>query len=112
MYSMRSACASVALLGLLAAAATAQAGVLVLKDGRAIRTTGPIEIRGETAVFTLEDGTAVSVRSESVDFAATDRAREILAGEPRPGAAGSDGERAPSAPKGRTPTQIEALPER
>ncbi|MDH3402258.1 MAG: FxLYD domain-containing protein [Acidobacteriota bacterium] len=75
-----------------AAALTAGAEILVTVDGTEIATRGPWQRQGKMVVFTLANGQLSALRSEDVDFEATERRNA-----PAPGV--GSGTTAPAAPR-------------
>ncbi len=73
------------LLPLLAAPA-AEAGVLFLRDGTAVRTQGGWTLRDDLVVFRMTNGQLASVRRSDVDARATNAARRPRAAPPAPAA--------------------------
>jgi len=63
----------------------AVADVLLLKDGRAVRTVGEIKREHGVVIFKIEGGTLVSLREADVDWPATARVTGLLAGAARSG---------------------------
>jgi VWFA-related protein len=81
----------------------AGSGVLVLGDGSALRMVGEPRREAPLVFIELEGGTYASLRDDQVDWAATERARQMLA-ETEPSPPGRSG-------RGRGPVEFEALPE-
>src|SRR5262249_714260 len=60
--------------------------VIVCKDGQRYKATGPYQIRGAQAVFTLTNGQLVSMRADAIDPVATRNANLVLHTPPTPSA--------------------------
>ena len=64
--------------GLTAAATSSHAGLIVLKDGRAIRTKGGYLLERNQVIFYLEDGSYVSLKRAEVDLEHTAEANRTM----------------------------------
>ena len=65
---------------------SAQADVLVTRDGARIETDGPWEVKGRQIVFTLPNGTLSAVRASEIDLEASRAATDYVPPEPAPAA--------------------------
>jgi hypothetical protein len=92
------------LAALAGAAPAARADWIVTRDGGKLETKGSWQVKGKMVVFSLPNGTLSSLRSDKVDFAASQRATEQARKEAVEGPAAAADKQREAAAKSRRPS--------
>jgi hypothetical protein len=92
------------LAALAGAAPAARADWIVTRDGGKLETKGSWQVKGKMVVFSLPNGTLSSLRSDKVDFAASQRATEQARKEAAEGPAAAADKQREAAAKSRRPS--------